>query len=117
MKFVFDQHDLNPELFLSRFGNPDPDSPRGSQYRPALARADDLPHAPTTSSRPTSPTSGSPCARGGAPDDDVTVVRSGPDTADAAGLPAAAAIRADADHLLVYLGIMGPQDGVDGSST
>jgi glycosyltransferase involved in cell wall biosynthesis len=43
----------------------------------------------------------------------VTVVRSGPDTSVMRPVYPPASVRAGARHLLVYLGIMGPQDGVD----
>ena len=41
------------------------------------------------------------------------MVRSGPDTARMRPVYPDPAIRGDADHLLAYLGIMGPQDNVD----
>jgi glycosyltransferase involved in cell wall biosynthesis len=43
----------------------------------------------------------------------VTVVRSGPDTRAMRPIYPPPGIRDGADHLLAYLGIMGPQDGVD----
>ena len=43
VRFVFDQHDLNPELFLSRFGEPTALG-GGCSSGAALAGADDLPH-------------------------------------------------------------------------
>ena len=51
--------------------------------------------------------------RGGKSPDDVTVVRTGPD-ADRlrAGAPDPA-LRRGREHLVAYLGVMGPQDGVD----
>ena len=50
--------------------------------------------------------------RGGLRDEQVTVVRSGPDTAVMRPVYPDADVRHGADYLLVYLGIMGPQDGV-----
>ncbi len=44
----------------------------------------------------------------------VTVVRSGPDTERMRPVYPPASIRQGCSHLVVYLGIMGPQDGVDG---
>jgi hypothetical protein len=43
----------------------------------------------------------------------VTVVRSGPSTARMRPVDGVPALRRGRHHLLVYLGIMGPQDGVD----
>jgi glycosyltransferase involved in cell wall biosynthesis len=51
--------------------------------------------------------------RGQLRDDEVTIVRSGPDTERMRPVYPPDWIRSDGDHLLVYLGIMGPQDGVD----
>ena len=43
VQFVFDQHDLNPELFLSRFGAAEDARRQGCSCGAALAGADDLP--------------------------------------------------------------------------
>lgn len=112
VRFVFDQHDLNPELFLSRFGEPSTPAQRW-QYatllwleRMAYRVADEV-----------ISTNGSYKAvaesRGHRDPATVTVVRSGPDTAAMRPIYADPAIRGRADALLCYLGIMGPQDGVE----
>jgi len=44
---------------------------------------------------------------------DVTVVRSGPDTIAMQPMAPDSTLRRGREHLAVYLGIMGPQDGVD----
>jgi glycosyltransferase involved in cell wall biosynthesis len=51
--------------------------------------------------------------RGSREPEDVTVVRSGPDTRRMRPIHPPATARAGAPHLLAYLGIMGPQDGID----
>jgi glycosyltransferase involved in cell wall biosynthesis len=113
VKFVFDQHDLNPELFLSRFGSPRTLAER-LQYRGLLwlermtYRTADHVIATNESYRRIA------LERGGRRADEVTVVRSGPDTERMRPVYPPASIRRDADHLLAYIGIMGPQDGVDG---
>ncbi len=109
-RFVFDHHDLVPELYRAKFGDG-----RGPMHRVALA-----PGARSPSGWPTSSicTNGSYRAvaleRGGRRPEDVFVVRNGPDL-DA--LPARSSptrrCAAAARHLIGYLGIMGPQDGVD----
>lgn len=111
VRFVFDQHDLNPELFLSRFGEPESRS-EVVQYRGLLwlermtYRVADRVISTNESYRRIA------ISRGHRAPDDVSVVRSGPDTTtmrpvQPRGNPARG------KHLLVYLGIMGPQDGVD----
>lgn len=51
--------------------------------------------------------------RGGKRPEDVTVVRTGPDPARLRAGEPDPALRRGRDHLAVYLGVMGPQDGVD----
>jgi glycosyltransferase involved in cell wall biosynthesis len=111
VKFVFDQHDLNPELFVSRFGHPD-NAFKSLQYalllwleRMAFHAADRVISTNESYRRVA-------LERGGVSPEHVTVVRSGPDTTQMRPM------RTGYDpshgkHLLVYLGIMGPQDGVD----
>jgi glycosyltransferase involved in cell wall biosynthesis len=112
VRFVYDQHDLNPELFVSRFGQP-----RGLKSRlqhrfllwleRSTYRTADEVVSTNESYRRTAVT------RGGYRPDHVTVVRSGPDTRNMRpGVPQLQ-LRQGRRHLLVYLGIMGPQDGVD----
>jgi glycosyltransferase involved in cell wall biosynthesis len=52
--------------------------------------------------------------RGGVVPARTTIVRSGPDTSVMKPAEPVSALLAGADHLVAYLGIMGPQDGVDG---
>jgi glycosyltransferase involved in cell wall biosynthesis len=112
VRFVFDHHDLNPELFLSRFGEP-----RGIGQRAQLAFLRWLERRTFRTARHVISTNESYRAvalrRGGLDRADTTVVRSGPDTTTMRPLGGLAELRKGADHLLVYLGIMGPQDGID----
>jgi len=110
--YVFDQHDLNPELFRSRFGDPRTIVSR-CQLR-SLAWLERMTYrtaahviVPNESYR------GIAIDRGRRSPADVTVVRSGPNTTTmrpTGGLPE---LRRGADYLLAYIGIMGPQDNVD----
>jgi glycosyltransferase involved in cell wall biosynthesis len=111
-RFVYDQHDLNPEVFLSRFGQP-----QGFAGRAQLAvlrwlesmtyrRAD---HVISTNESYRSVA----LSRGNRRPDSVTVVRSGPDTTVMRPVEPVPGLRDGRQHLAVYLGIMGPQDGVD----
>jgi len=112
VRFVYDQHDLNPELFESRFGPPVTLRQRAEYAalrwleRRTYRRADHV-IATNESYRRIA------LARGGKQAGDVTVVRSGPDTRSMRPVGPPPEVRALAPHVLVYLGIMGPQDGVD----
>ncbi|MFF5183177.1 glycosyltransferase family 4 protein [Streptomyces sp. NPDC000345] len=107
-RFVFDQHDLVPELYLSRFG-------RGKDvlYRAVCAlerltyRAADVVLATNESYRDVA------VRRGGRRPQDVFVVRSAPDTERFHPVPPEPELKRGKPHLLCYLGVMGPQDGVD----
>jgi glycosyltransferase involved in cell wall biosynthesis len=112
VRFVFDHHDLNPELYLSRFGQP-----TGAAGRLQLAGLRWLERMTFRTADQVISTNESyrriAVERGGLDPADVTVVRSGPDTrAMRPVLPPEDAPR-PRRHSLVYLGIMGPQDGVD----
>jgi len=112
VRFIFDHHDLNPELFLSRFGEPTSAGAR-AQYGGLLW----LERMTFRSAHRVISTNESyrrvAMTRGKRRPQDVTVVRSGPDTSVMRPVYPPASVRGDARHLLVYLGIMGPQDGVD----
>jgi len=112
VRFIFDHHDLNPELFLSRFGQPTTAGER-AQYGGLLW----LERMTFRSAHRVISTNESyrrvAMSRGGRAPQDVTVVRSGPDTSVMRPVYPPASVRGGARHLLVYLGIMGPQDGVD----
>ena len=111
VKFIFDHHDLNPELFLSRFGAPMSFGQR-SQYR-ALTWLER--RSFRTADRITSTNESYKAIavnRGGRRPDEVTVVRSGPDTKQMRPIYPEDPRPVDGIDL-AYLGIMGPQDGVD----
>ena len=107
-RFVFDHHDLCPELFESRF----PTGPR-LPYRALLAmerrthRAADHVIATNDSYREIAIT------RSGKSPADVTVVRTGPDPQRLKRGPAFPELRRGRKFLAAYIGVMGPQDGVD----
>ena len=107
-KFVFDHHDLCPELYESRF-------PGGAKlpHRGLLAlerrthRAADHVIATNDSYREIAMT------RGGKSATDVTVVRTGPDPQRLKPGEADPELRRERRYLAAYIGVMGPQDGVD----
>jgi glycosyltransferase involved in cell wall biosynthesis len=107
-RFIFDHHDLVPELYRSRFG-------RGEDlgYRATL-RAERLAYRMADVSLATNGSYARVAVeRGGMDPEDVFVVRNGPDLTRFRPVAADPAWRRGRAHLISYLGIMGPQDGVD----
>ena len=107
-KFVFDHHDLCPELYESRF----PEGPR-LPYR-ALRFLERRTHRAANN---VISTNGSyrdiAITRNGKPASDVTIVRTGPDPQRLRRGPADPAQQRGRRFLVAYIGVMGPQDGVD----
>jgi glycosyltransferase involved in cell wall biosynthesis len=107
-RFVFDHHDLCPELYQSRF----PDASR-LPYRGLRAlerrthRAANHVIATNDSYREIA------IERSGKRPADVTVVRTGPDPEKLRRGPADPELRRSRRFLVAYIGVMGPQDGVD----
>jgi glycosyltransferase involved in cell wall biosynthesis len=107
-KFVFDQHDLVPELYLSRFDRGKDFLYRGvCRLERATYRAADVVIATNESYRDAALT------RGGMAPEKVFVVRSAPAVDRFRPVPAEPELKRGKPHLLCYLGVMGPQDGVD----
>jgi asparagine synthase (glutamine-hydrolysing) len=107
-KLVYDQHDLCPELYLSRFAEP-----ARFPHR-ALLLAERVTYL--LASRVISTNESYrrvALTRGRKRPDRVTVVRTGPDPDRLRRGEPEPALRRGFDHLLVYIGVMGPQDGVD----
>jgi glycosyltransferase involved in cell wall biosynthesis len=112
VKFVFDQHDLNPELFRSRFGEPK-DLLRRLELR-GLTWLERITYR--TADRVISTNKSYKAIaveRGRLNPSEVTVVRSGPDTRAMRPIYPAIPGPKKKAFSLVYLGIMGPQDNVD----
>jgi glycosyltransferase involved in cell wall biosynthesis len=107
-KFVFDHHDLCPELYESRFSS-GPRLPRKAliALERRTHRAADHVISTNGSYRDIALT------RGGKHPDEVTVVRTGPDPQRLKPGPADPELRRGRRHLAAYIGVMGPQDGVD----
>jgi glycosyltransferase involved in cell wall biosynthesis len=106
--FIFDHHDLVPELYLSRFGRGTDIGYRLSCFIERYAfRSADVVITTNESYKLVA------LDRGCLDPDDVFVVRSAPDTDQFQPRPADPTLRRENEHLLAYLGVMGPQDGVD----
>ena len=107
-RFIFDHHDLVPELYRSRFG-------RGEDlgYRATLL-AERVAYGMADVSLATNGSYARVAVeRGGMDPEDVFVVRNGPDLKRFRPVDPDPAWRRGRAHLISYLGIMGPQDGVD----
>ena len=106
-RLVFDHHDLTPELFRTRFGR------AGLAHRTLLAierramRAADVVISTNESYRRIA------VERGGVDPADVFVVRNGPDLERFRPVAPEPQLRRGRSHLIAYLGMMGPQDGID----
>jgi glycosyltransferase involved in cell wall biosynthesis len=107
-RFVFDHHDLCPELYQSRFpGGPRlPHKMLLALERRTLRTADQV-ISTNDSYRQVAIT------RGGKLAADVTVVRTGPDPERLQRGEALPELRRGRRFLAAYIGVMGPQDGVD----
>lgn len=105
--FIFDHHDIGPELYEAKFGK------RGLMHRLLLAaerltfRAADVVITTNETFR------GIAVNRGGLDKDRVFVVRSVPELSRFRRVEPELALKRGRRHLLGYVGIMGAQDGVD----
>ncbi|MPY95919.1 MAG: glycosyltransferase [Acidimicrobiia bacterium] len=108
VRYVFDQHDLCPEVYAARFADPKEPVLRTLLWlERGTYRAADHVIATNESFKAVA------MERGSLTSEDVTVVRSGPKAATMRrGAPDPTA-KAGRRYLCAYLGIMGPQDGVD----
>ena len=109
-RFVYDQHDLCPEVYTSRFrSNASPKVLRALRglERMTYAVADRVVSTNESYKRHA-------IDQGRLDSGSVTVVRSGPDTTRMAPGLQHPELLAGHEHLVCYLGVMGPQDGVDG---
>jgi glycosyltransferase involved in cell wall biosynthesis len=106
-KFVFDHHDINPELYEAKFGK------RGLGRRVLVAlermtfRTADIVISTNESYRRIA------TGRGGKKPDEVFVVRSGPDLTRIRQVPPNPALKRGRRYLVGYVGVMGKQEGID----
>jgi glycosyltransferase involved in cell wall biosynthesis len=106
--FVFDHHDLCPELYQSRFPNGNRLVYRALRLmeRCTIRTAD---HVISTNDSYRQVVIG----RDGVDPAHVTVVRTGPDCATLRRTAPEPSLRRGRPYLAAYIGVMGPQDGVD----
>jgi glycosyltransferase involved in cell wall biosynthesis len=107
-KFIFDQHDLAPELFQARFSH------RMQPLQKVLLLFERLSYR-TADVVITSNNSQKQMAlqRGGCPDDKVFVVRNGPCVRHVSRPTPEPELKRGWKYLLAYVGVMGVQDAVD----
>ncbi len=110
-KFLFDHHDINPELYIAKFGR------RDFFYKLLLAlerwtfKTADVCIATNDSYKRIA------IERGGVAPERVFVVRSGPDLSRLKMLPPQPALKRGRTYLVGYVGVMGRQEGIDGLLT
>jgi len=104
---VFDHHDLVPELYVSRFGGQGP-LQRATLVAERMAfRVADVVLSTNESYRRVA------VGRGRMSPENVFVVRSAPDTGRFQPVAPESSLKRSKQFLVAYLGVMGPQDGVD----
>lgn len=107
VRYIFDHHDINPELYEAKFGK------RGMlwQLLRLLEKLNfkmaDVSIATNLSYRQIAIT------RGGMSPERVHVVRSGPDLSRLKAVPPAARWKNGRAHMVGYVGVMGEQEGID----
>lgn len=107
-RFIFDQHDLVPELYLSRFDRGEDFLYRAvCRLERSTYRAADVVIATNESYRQVA------LSRGDMAPERVFVVRSAPAVERFQRVAPEPELKKGKPHLLCYLGVMGPQDGVD----
>jgi glycosyltransferase involved in cell wall biosynthesis len=106
-KFIFDHHDINPELYEAKFNR------RDAFYRLMVAlerwtfRTADVSVATNESYRQIA------IERGGMDPERVFVVRSGPDLRRVRQVPPVPTLKKGRRYLVGYVGVMGKQEGID----
>jgi glycosyltransferase involved in cell wall biosynthesis len=107
VKYIFDHHDVNPELYLSKYGKKD------LYYRvlvwleKSTFRTSDVVMSTNNSYREIAMT------RGGIAADDIFVVRNGPTPELLKAVPPNLALKHGKRYLVGYVGVMNSQDGLD----
>ena len=106
-KFVFDHHDINPELYEAKFGRRDFFWKLMVALERWTFRTADVSIATNESYRRIA------IERGGMDPERVFVVRSGPSLERLKIVPPVDALKRGRKHLVGYVGVMGRQEGID----
>jgi glycosyltransferase involved in cell wall biosynthesis len=106
-KFLFDHHDINPELYEAKFGRRDFFYKLMVLFERWSFNTSDVSIATNESYKKIA------IERGGMDPDKVYVVRSGPKLDRLKVLPPVAALKKGRRFLVGYVGVMGAQEGID----
>ena len=106
-KFVFDHHDINPELYEAKFGRRDFFWKLMVWLEKATFKTANISLATNESYKRIA------IERGGMDADKVTVVRSGPSLERLKIVPPVRALKNGRKYLVGYVGVMGRQEGID----
>jgi glycosyltransferase involved in cell wall biosynthesis len=106
-RYIFDHHDINPELYEAKFGRRDFFWKLMVLFERLTFRAADVVISTNESYREIAMT------RGGKASEDVFVVRSGPDLTRLRRMESDPKWRNGRKHLVGYVGVMGDQEGLD----
>jgi glycosyltransferase involved in cell wall biosynthesis len=106
-KFLFDHHDINPELYEAKFNK------RDFFYRLMLSLERWTFHTATVSIATNESYRRIAIERGGMAPDRVFVVRSGPDLSRLKIMPPVEGLKKGRKYLVGYVGVMGRQEGID----
>lgn len=106
-KFLFDHHDINPELYLAKFGKKDFFYKLMLLWERWTFRCAKVSIATNESYKRIA------IERGGMDPDRVFVVRSGPSLERLKILPPREALKKGRTYLIGYVGVMGKQEGID----
>jgi glycosyltransferase involved in cell wall biosynthesis len=107
VKYIFDHHDANPELYVSKYGK------QGALYKVLIAlekltySLSDVVMVTNMSYKDLA------VSRGGVPSGNVFVVRNGPNRETFKAVPSNPARKNGKNFLIGYVGNMGVQDGLD----
>ena len=106
-RFIFDHHDINPELYEAKFGRRDLFWRLMRLLEWLTFKTADVVISTNESYRAIA------VERGGKNPADVFVVRSGPDLARVRSVPPEAGLKNGRKYLVGYVGVMGEQEGID----
>ncbi|HEX9805532.1 MAG TPA: glycosyltransferase family 4 protein [Alteraurantiacibacter sp.] len=106
-RYIFDHHDINPELYEAKFGKRGPFWWLMGLFEKLTFTAADVSIATNNSYRRIA------IARGGMKPEDVFVVRSGPDLTRLIRQPESRKWHDGREFLVAYVGVMGEQEGID----
>ncbi|HET8925033.1 MAG TPA: glycosyltransferase family 4 protein [Candidatus Acidoferrum sp.] len=107
VKYIFDHHDANPELYFSKYGK------TGAFYKAQVwlekltFRFSDVVMSTNSSYKELA------VSRGGLPPEDVFIVRNGPDLTTFKAVPAKMELKHGKSYLVGYVGTMSIQEGLD----